>query len=311
VAEALPLLQDRLASYVHGPGGQILEQIAGSTATYYHADQLGSVRALTNQSKAVVATYSYDAYGQPTVSTGSVTNPFRYAGEYQDSESGRYYLRARYYDPATQQFLTVDPLLAATEQAYAYAAGSPINATDPSGLCPPDLNSSECIEFMEGGGGGGARRAQDAGVEVSASGAWAITGNSYDYSSGEPEPVVANGEPCPEPVTAGQAGRFSELEAKAVKGDDLTPHHMPQARQNYTSRGEGGALMLPRLEHVLTRTFGIRGAITYRSEMGLPFRTVLARDMFDIVKLFGGKYNSGLRDLLGYYRSNYPDLIRK
>jgi RHS repeat-associated protein len=155
-AGGLPLLlQDRVASYIYGPGGQILEQVQGTNAYYYHADQLGSVRALTDQSKAVVATYTYDAYGQPTASTGSVANPFRYAGQYRDAESGLYYLRARYYDPATQQFLTVDPLLAATEQAYAYAEGSPLDATDPSGLCPPDLNPSECIEFIEGGGAGG------------------------------------------------------------------------------------------------------------------------------------------------------------
>jgi hypothetical protein len=49
VGAGLPLLlQDRLASYLYSPGGQILEQIAGSTATYYHADQLGSVRAGQN-----------------------------------------------------------------------------------------------------------------------------------------------------------------------------------------------------------------------------------------------------------------------
>jgi RHS repeat-associated protein len=58
----------------------------------------------------VQATYQYDAYGQTTSSTGSVSNPFRYTGQYQDSESGLYYLRARYYDPATQQFLSRDPL---------------------------------------------------------------------------------------------------------------------------------------------------------------------------------------------------------
>jgi RHS repeat-associated protein len=128
------LLQDRFASYVYGPDGQILEQVQGSTATYYHTDHLGSVRALTDQSKAVVATYSYDAYGQPTASTGSVANPFRYAGQYRDAESGLYYLRARYYAPATQQFLRRDPLVAATEQAYAYAGGSPLNGGDPGGL---------------------------------------------------------------------------------------------------------------------------------------------------------------------------------
>ena len=65
--------------------------------------------------------------------TGTLT-PFGYAGQYTDSEAGLQYPLPRYYDPATQQFLTVDPLLAQTDQAYAYAGGSPTNATDPSGL---------------------------------------------------------------------------------------------------------------------------------------------------------------------------------
>ena len=41
----------------------------------------------------------------------------------------------RYYDPATGQFLSVDPLVAATEQPYSYAGNNPVNVTDPSGLC--------------------------------------------------------------------------------------------------------------------------------------------------------------------------------
>lgn len=72
-----------------------------------------------------------------------------------------YYLRARYYDPSTAQFLTLDPAIAATRSPYAYVAGNPLNATDPTGkglsdfidilihafepaLCPPsdELGSS-------------------------------------------------------------------------------------------------------------------------------------------------------------------------
>ncbi len=80
------------------------------------------------------ATHSHEAYGKPLSSGGSVYNPFGYTGEYTDSESGIIYLRARYYDPSTQQFLTVDPALASTEEAYAYASGSPTNFVDPLGL---------------------------------------------------------------------------------------------------------------------------------------------------------------------------------
>ncbi len=93
------------------------------------------MRALSDANGARQATYQYDAYGATTASTGSLTNPFRYAGGYRDAESGLYYLQARYYDPSTQQFLSVDPLLAVTGQAYNYVAGSPTNATDPSGKC--------------------------------------------------------------------------------------------------------------------------------------------------------------------------------
>jgi RHS repeat-associated protein len=62
-------------------------------------------------------------------------NPFRYGAQYQDSESGLYYLRSRYYDPSTAQFLSPDPLMAATVSPYAYTFGNPLNGMDPSGLC--------------------------------------------------------------------------------------------------------------------------------------------------------------------------------
>ncbi len=44
----------------------------------------------------------YDAYENLKSSTGSTSNPFQYAGQYTDSESGLQYLRARYYDPSTE-----------------------------------------------------------------------------------------------------------------------------------------------------------------------------------------------------------------
>ncbi|WP_421735119.1 RHS repeat-associated core domain-containing protein [Cellulomonas sp.] len=45
------------------------------------------------------------------------------------------HLRARYYDPSTAQFLTIDPLYARTLSRYGYVSGNPLNGTDPSGLC--------------------------------------------------------------------------------------------------------------------------------------------------------------------------------
>ncbi|HZU13386.1 MAG TPA: RHS repeat-associated core domain-containing protein [Chloroflexota bacterium] len=79
--------------------------------------------------------FSYDAYGTVTGATGTVTSPFGYAGQYTDAESGLLYLRNRYYDPETDQFLTVDPLGSQTQQPYSYATDTPLNVTDPLGLC--------------------------------------------------------------------------------------------------------------------------------------------------------------------------------
>ena len=131
----LDVVHGRVGHDHDAPGGLPLEQISGSgTVTYYHHDQLGSTRALTDQSGAVVATYTYDPYGKLTASTGTVGNPFRYAGQYTDTETGYQYLRARYYDPSTGAFLTRDPLEPITATPYAYAGNSPLNYTDPTGL---------------------------------------------------------------------------------------------------------------------------------------------------------------------------------
>lgn len=52
-----------------------------------------------------------------------------------DPNTGLVYLRARWYDPSTGQFLSVDPLVAQTQQPYQYGGDDPINETDPTGLC--------------------------------------------------------------------------------------------------------------------------------------------------------------------------------
>ncbi len=136
VAEGLPLLlQDGATSYVTGLGGLPLEQITSSgTTSYYHQDRLGSTRAMTNSVGTVVATYTYDAYGNLTSLPGTFANPFEYAGQYTDAESGLQYERARYYDAQVGGFISRDPAVAKTRRPYAYGINSPVNASDPSGL---------------------------------------------------------------------------------------------------------------------------------------------------------------------------------
>lgn len=132
----LPLvLTDGTNSYIYGPDDVPIEQISQSgTPTYLHHDQVGSIRLITNQDGNSVGSFTYTPYGSLAASTGTATSPFGYAGQYTDPETGLQYDQARYYDPQTGQFLTRDPLEALTGEPYSYAADSPLNAADPSGL---------------------------------------------------------------------------------------------------------------------------------------------------------------------------------
>jgi RHS repeat-associated protein len=134
---ALPLLlNDGESSYVYGPEGLPVEQISASgVPTYYHHDQLGSTRVLTNTSGTVTGTFSYGPFGGLSGSTGTQKTPLGYAGQYTNTQSGLLYLRTRVYDPATAQFLTVDPAVTSSRQSYAYAHNTPLNEADPMGLC--------------------------------------------------------------------------------------------------------------------------------------------------------------------------------
>ena len=141
IVGGLPLMiGDGSTSYIYGLGGQPLESISSSgTVTYHHQDQLGSTRLLTSSTGASVGTYTYDAYGNVTVHTGTASTPLQYAGQYTDAESGLQYLRARYYDPATGQFLSRDPLTPLTRSPYGYVAGNPLNNADPTGAADEEI----------------------------------------------------------------------------------------------------------------------------------------------------------------------------
>ena len=68
----------------------------------------------------------------------SDTNPFRYCGEYYDSEIGQIYLRARYYDPTVGRFTQSDPARDGINW-YVYCSGDPVNNFDPLGLSDDDI----------------------------------------------------------------------------------------------------------------------------------------------------------------------------
>ena len=135
MSEELPLiLSDGTNSYIYGPDGLPIEQISsGGTVSYLHHDQQGSTRLLTGSTGTVTGKCTYGAYGASTCE-GTTTTPLGYDAQYTSSDTGLIYMRARVYDPATAQFLTVDPALPITRVPYAYAQDNPLTYGDQSGL---------------------------------------------------------------------------------------------------------------------------------------------------------------------------------
>jgi RHS repeat-associated protein len=138
------ILSDGTDSFIYGPQGQVVEQISQQgTPQYLVHDQLGSTRMILNAQGNPTGTFTYDAYGNLTRETGTATTPIGFAGGYTDAATGNLYLQARYYDPRTATFLTVDPLVSQTMQPYQYANDNPVNDTDPSG----DMTLGICAGF--------------------------------------------------------------------------------------------------------------------------------------------------------------------
>ena len=117
--------------------GGIIGRITGGTSYMMLKNDHGDVVGLTANGE-VKADYTYSAYGE-LIADGSngINNPIRYAGEYNDEETGLIYLRARYYDPGLGRFISEDPVRDGGNW-YAYCAGNPVMKVDPSGLAPGD-----------------------------------------------------------------------------------------------------------------------------------------------------------------------------
>jgi RHS repeat-associated protein len=111
-------------------------EVGNGKMYYYLNDRLGTPQIMTDDNGNVVWEASYKPFGQASVNTkSSVTNNFRFPGQYHDQETGFHYNYHRYYDPGTGRYLTPDPIgLIGGINLFAYVENNPINWIDPIGL---------------------------------------------------------------------------------------------------------------------------------------------------------------------------------
>jgi RHS repeat-associated protein len=146
-----PILRDTLDG-----GGSVIS----TDRLFYLDDANYNVTAVIDSSGAVQERYSYDPYGtvtfcdpswNPETTTRATDNTILFAGQQWDAITGLYNMRARYYDPQTEAFITQDPLGYAGSGAnlYEYCGDRPMMETDPFGL------SSSYSTFISSDSGGG------------------------------------------------------------------------------------------------------------------------------------------------------------
>jgi RHS repeat-associated protein len=130
-----------LSLYLDGQGiDEHLGKVSRIGTQSFMTDHLGSVL----NSPISGALQSYDSYGRtiaglPIFPIVLALDPviYGFSGRQFDIESGKYYNRARMYDPNTGRFLNQDPLgLRGGSNLYRYVGNNPLGYVDPLGLCP-------------------------------------------------------------------------------------------------------------------------------------------------------------------------------
>ncbi|MBP1475550.1 RHS repeat-associated core domain-containing protein, partial [Frateuria sp. MAH-13] len=112
---------------------------AAETTTYVLTDVQGTVLAREDAQGNIIARYDYRPYGRQQA--GPVAAGPGYTGHVEDPDTKLVYMQARYYDPETRRFLTIDPERpepgnTVSFSRYLYAANNPLRNVDPDGHAP-------------------------------------------------------------------------------------------------------------------------------------------------------------------------------
>ena len=125
-----------LRRYVHGPGSdESLVWYEGNGTTdrrWLHADERGSVVAISDVSGNMLGLNRYDEYGIPQATN---IGRFGYTGQTWLPEIGMNYYKARIYSPTLGRFMQTDPIgYGNGVNWYNYVGSDPVNSVDSSGL---------------------------------------------------------------------------------------------------------------------------------------------------------------------------------
>jgi RHS repeat-associated protein len=119
--------------------GTVAERVGGGNPQYLASDQHGTDLISIDSVTMQVTRREMDPYGnQVGITAGGAWPDNRgFLDKPQNAATGLVDIGARQFDPATGRFLTVDPVLEATDpqemNGYTYSADDPVDSSDPTG----------------------------------------------------------------------------------------------------------------------------------------------------------------------------------
>lgn len=160
------VLNNTLVRYYRAADGTLLAFWRNGVYRSVISDAKGTPIAILSLDGAVLGRFTYDPWGGLLRSVGTESAPIRYTGYYYDEETGLYYARARYYDPAIGAFISRDPIdgdveRPITQNKYIAFNANPGVYQDPTGHCGYATgDTSECINNVAAAEGWSAERWQ-------------------------------------------------------------------------------------------------------------------------------------------------------
>jgi RHS repeat-associated protein len=126
------------AGLITSPSGRI----GGALLYYFHSDHLGSSSLITDATGGIVQHLEYIPFGEVFIDERAATSTwstlYKFNAKELDEETGLYYYGARYYDPRTSVWISVDPLAEKypNMSSYVYCEDNPVVLIDPDGMKP-------------------------------------------------------------------------------------------------------------------------------------------------------------------------------
>jgi len=136
------------ANLLSGGIDDAFQRTDSAGARSFLSDALGSTLGLSDSAGTLQTQYTFEPFGNTSVTGAATTSSFAYTGRELDA-GNLYYYRARYYNPSLQRFMSEDPirLRGGSPNFYSYALNSPINKKDPLGRTTVNIGGNISLSF--------------------------------------------------------------------------------------------------------------------------------------------------------------------